>query len=94
MSATGAQGSPGTITVTFVVSTPPANSPFWAQWGANPQHTGAVGVVGQNAAKQLADIVYDPFVAQEQAENKGAGAAAISPFTTRRRSPTATTSIS
>jgi Viral BACON domain len=73
VTAAGAQDSPATITVTFVVATPPANTPFWAQWGANPQHTGAVAVVGQNAANQLANIVYEPFVAQEQAENAGAG---------------------
>jgi hypothetical protein len=71
VSAAGVQDSPGTITVTFVVSTPPANAPFWAQWGANPQHTGVVGVVGQNAANQLADIVYDPFVSREQSASGG-----------------------
>jgi hypothetical protein len=34
----------------------------------NPQHTGSVGVAGQSAIHKLADVVYDPFVAQEQAE--------------------------
>jgi Viral BACON domain len=71
VTAAGAQDSPSTITVTFVVATPPANSPFWAQWGANPQHTGMVGGVGQNATSQLADIVYDPFVSQEQSASGG-----------------------
>jgi Viral BACON domain len=71
VTAPGAQGSPATITVTFVVARAPANAPFWAQWGANPQHGGMVGVAGQNAANQLADIVYDPFVRQEQAEISG-----------------------
>jgi hypothetical protein len=53
--------------------TPPApsNTPFWAQWGANPQHSGLVTVAGQSLNKQLADIVYDPFVKQEQTENGG-----------------------
>jgi hypothetical protein len=48
---------------------PPSNSPFWAQWGANSQHSGAVAVVGQSLNNQLANIVYDPFTQQEQAEN-------------------------
>jgi hypothetical protein len=65
--------SSAAITVTFVVATAPTNTPFWAQWGANPQHTGMVSVAGQNATNILANIVYEPFVAQEQAENKGAG---------------------
>jgi hypothetical protein len=73
ITAPGAQGSPATITVTFVVATPPSNTPFWAQWGADPEHQGMVGVAAQNAANQLANIVYDPFVSQEQAENAGAG---------------------
>ena len=50
---------------------PASNTPFWAQWGANPQHSGLVNVAGQSAAHQLADIVYDPFVAQAQAESGG-----------------------
>ena len=56
-----------------VVNPPPApsNTPFWAQWGGNPQHDGAVAVVGQDITSQLADIVYDPFVAAEQAEFGG-----------------------
>jgi len=39
----------------------------WPQWGQNPQHQGFVGVAGQPMKNQLANIVYDPFVAQEQA---------------------------
>jgi hypothetical protein len=52
-------------------STPPApsNTPFWAQWGANPQHAGMVSVAGQTVTNQLANIVYDPFVALMQAES-------------------------
>ena len=71
VTSSGAQNSPATITVTFVVAPSPANEPFWAQWGANPQHGGMVSVTGQNAAEQLADIVYDPFVSQEQSANNG-----------------------
>jgi outer membrane protein assembly factor BamB len=47
---------------------PPVGNPFWAQWGANPQHTGAVNVAGQMPNRIAADMVYDPFVAQEQAD--------------------------
>lgn len=43
----------------------------WPQWAQNPQHTGFVRVEGQTPAKQLADIVYDPFVTQEQTEANG-----------------------
>src|ERR1700722_4500098 len=62
-------GSPATVTVGFFVTPVPSNTPFWAQWGANPQHAGMVAVAGQNAAHKLADIIYEPFVNQEKAEN-------------------------
>ena len=75
LTACGGGGSPsggsnngGGGTTTFP---PAANTPFWAQWGANPQHSGMVNVAGQSATHQLADIVYDPFVAQAQAESGG-----------------------
>jgi hypothetical protein len=42
---------------------------FWAQWGRNGQHAGMVGVPGQPLNRKLADIVYDPFVPDEKAEN-------------------------
>src|SRR4051812_36082429 len=48
---------------------PASNAPFWTQWGANPQHSGAVAMAGQGAVHQLADIVYDQFVAAEQRES-------------------------
>jgi hypothetical protein len=71
VTAADAQGSPATITVNFdVAGPPPSNTPFWAQWGANPQHTGMVSAAGQNVAHMLADIVYDKFVPQESAENE------------------------
>jgi hypothetical protein len=50
---------------------PASNSPFWAQWGSTAQHSGSVNVAAQSLNKKLADIVYDPFVAQEQAEFGG-----------------------
>src|SRR5260370_17807863 len=43
----------------------------WLQSAQNPQHTGFVRVEGQSPRKQLADIVYDPLVAQEQTEANG-----------------------
>src|SRR5437868_12312193 len=50
---------------------PASDAPFWTQWGANPQHSGAVAVAGQSAVHQLADIVYDQFVSAEQRESGG-----------------------
>src|SRR3954453_19271517 len=50
---------------------PASNTPFWTQWGANPQHSGAVAIAGQGAIHQLADIVYDQFVPAEQRESGG-----------------------
>ena len=70
VTATGAQGSPAMVTVTFTVGSQTAStSPFWQQWGSNPQHTGMVPVAGQSLNNKLADIIYDPFVDQEKAEN-------------------------
>jgi len=43
----------------------------WLQWGQNAQHTGRVLVPGQIPSRILADLVYDPFVPQEQAEENG-----------------------
>jgi hypothetical protein len=43
----------------------------WPQWGQNPQHQGFIGVTGQRLDRQLANLVYDPFVPQEQAEAGG-----------------------
>jgi hypothetical protein len=59
-----------------VMKTPPppppaSNNPFWAQWGSTPQHSGTIGIAAQSLNNKLADIVYDPFVAQEQAEQSG-----------------------
>src|ERR1700686_1840167 len=50
---------------------PASNTPFWSQWGFSPQHGGDVPVAAQALNTQLADIVYDPFVAMEQAEFGG-----------------------
>ncbi|MBZ5719387.1 MAG: hypothetical protein LAO03_03300 [Acidobacteriia bacterium] len=45
--------------------------PDWAQWARTPQHTGATSAVGQSPNRQLVDITFDPFAAQEQAETYG-----------------------
>ena len=45
--------------------------PDWPEWGRTPQHTGAIKAVGQSPVEQLADINYDPFVAQEQQDSGG-----------------------
>ncbi|HVT59317.1 MAG TPA: hypothetical protein VHR45_13055 [Thermoanaerobaculia bacterium] len=40
----------------------------WPQWAQSSQHQGAVATVGQSARRILADLVYDPFTAQEEAD--------------------------
>ena len=65
-------GSSGGTTPPPPPPPPPAsNTPFWAQWGATGLHAGAVNVAAQGLNTKLADIIYDPFVAQEQAEFGG-----------------------
>ncbi len=53
------------------LTTQAANDRSWPQWGQNPQHTGTINVLGQDLGQKLADIVYDPFVPQEQAFTGG-----------------------
>jgi hypothetical protein len=43
----------------------------WRQWGGDAQHRGFTPVVGQSPTRILADVVYDPFSAKEQAEAGG-----------------------
>ena len=38
---------------------PPPPAPFWAQWGLNPQHTGAPNVAAQPINNNLVNIIYD-----------------------------------
>ncbi len=47
------------------------SSPEWPQWARTPQHTGSTSAAGHVPTKQLADLTFDPFVSQEQAESKG-----------------------
>ena len=48
-----------------------AGDPSWPQWGQNPQHTGSLNVAGQTLNRILANIVYDPLVADEEAGTGG-----------------------
>jgi len=43
----------------------------WPQWGQNQQHQGFVKAQGQQIQSQLANIVYDPLVPDEQAFTGG-----------------------
>ena len=43
----------------------------WPQWGGDPEHQGGSAAAGQPPAALLADVVYDPFVAEEKAETGG-----------------------
>jgi hypothetical protein len=54
--------------LTIIAAGPPAD---WPQWGRDPQHSSEVGFTGQNLNRIIEDVVYDPFVAQEMAENGG-----------------------
>jgi hypothetical protein len=65
----GCGGGSSTATNAGTTTPPPSNTPFWAQWAANSQHSGTVAIAGQNLNNQLANIVFDPFTLQEQAES-------------------------
>ena len=43
----------------------------WPQWGHDSLHRGMVSVAGQPLDRRLADLVYDPFVELERAEQFG-----------------------
>jgi len=47
------------------------SSDLWPQWAKDPQHTGFTQVAGQSASQKLAEIRYDPFVAQEKLDQGG-----------------------
>jgi len=53
------------------ITTLAAVDPSWPQWGQNQQHTGTLNIVGQPLNRILANIVYDPLVADEEAANGG-----------------------
>jgi hypothetical protein len=43
----------------------------WLQWGRDARHHGMAPMAGQRLDRLLADLVYDPFVEQERAEQFG-----------------------
>lgn len=59
------------------LSTTPARADFdvecngWPQWGRTPAHEGDICVRGQRPTTILDDLVYDPFLAQEQSDSYG-----------------------
>ncbi len=55
------------------VTPAPNNSPFWAQWGFNPQHTLDLSTAGQPLNTNLVNVIYDFNVAQEQADPNNTG---------------------
>ncbi|HVT58741.1 MAG TPA: hypothetical protein VHR45_10095, partial [Thermoanaerobaculia bacterium] len=56
-----------TLFVALLEAALAASAQSWQQWGQNPRHTGSVATVGQRAQRVLADVIYDPFTAQEAA---------------------------
>lgn len=58
----------GMIRVKAVEAQSPAD---WPRWGRTGQHSGFSPDMGQSPNTQLADITFDPFVTQEQAESRG-----------------------
>jgi len=43
----------------------------WPQWGQNSAHQGFTSAIGQEPTTILADIIYDPFTAGEEADTGG-----------------------
>lgn len=58
------------ILLPLLLIVPYANAQ-WPQIGANPGHSGHVAVAAQPLLQLMSDIVYDPFVDQEQAAFNG-----------------------
>src|SRR6185369_3579699 len=56
---------------TFTLGLINASGQAWPQWMQNPQHTGFSPVIGQNANRILADVIYDPNVPDEMAKQGG-----------------------
>ena len=53
--------------ISVLASAAVGTAQFWPQWALNPQHTGAVNVVGQPTNTILTSVVYDPLVPAEMA---------------------------
>src|SRR6185295_9709873 len=59
------------LSLVILVAAVAASAQEWPQWGHDPQHTGRVGFLGQVAAQILDDVIYDPHVNAEKADNGG-----------------------
>lgn len=59
------------LLVILLVLSPQLAAQTWNQWAGGPRHTGSIPVYGQSLREQMADIVYDPFVADERSEAGG-----------------------
>ena len=62
-----ARGRTNSAPAAAPVQNSPANQ-SWPQWSQDSQHRGEIRVNAQRLDAQLADIIYDPFVAQEVAD--------------------------
>lgn len=61
----------GIVRLTRAAAVSAQGNADWAQWGRTAQHSGATPAIGQSPNNKLADITFDPFVSQEQAESGG-----------------------
>jgi hypothetical protein len=59
------------LTGVILVADDESGGSIWPQWGQNSQHHGFVNAEGQQIQSQLANIIYDPLVPDEQAANGG-----------------------
>ena len=76
----GSSGLDGGMDVVEISDAPPEAAPItycdasgcdWTQWAHDSTHSGSTGAIGQAPSKLLAQIVFDPFLTQEQAESQG-----------------------
>jgi hypothetical protein len=61
----------GAVLLTLAPAFAAAQTADWPQWGRDPGHGAAALAVGQPLASILADVVYDLFVAAEEAKIGG-----------------------
>src|SRR5438034_2647528 len=61
----------GPMVVGLLIAAPVTAHAAWRQWGHDPQHSNFTNAQGQALDRTVVDLVYDPFVAQEQAEQGG-----------------------
>ncbi len=61
----------GALAAVTVSNAAAQGNPGWHQWGRDARHHGMAPVAGQRLDRIVADLVYDPFVEQERAEQFG-----------------------